>query len=101
MTSKLGRQILKAAETLKAADGSETYIQMARSMYEYKCGLTLDERMEAERHRMAFARPLRGPLPPFQAAMFNSPGRCGLYGDPNNERRLALLYGPRPLRSQP
>jgi hypothetical protein len=96
--SELGRSILKAVTTVKAADGADTYLQMGRSLYTYLCGISSVQRYETEWHGRAWSRPVWRPLPPFTPKMFNSPGHCGLLGPPENKRKLEELEAGRPDR---
>lgn len=97
-TSPLGRSILAAVKKLKDADAAETYLKMGYSMYQYKCGLSFGERYETEWHSQAWTKAFwRPPLPPFQANLFNSEGRCGVLGPLKNKEKMekaALLALP-------
>jgi hypothetical protein len=90
--SELGRSILQATHAVKTANSGDTYLDMGRSLYTYLCGLTAEERYEAEWHKQAWAHTLWRPLPPFQLSHFNSAGRCGIFGPTENRHRLELLH---------
>lgn len=94
--SSLGRSILKAVRSVRAADGSETYLRMGQSFYKYLCGpgfryLSDPDRFEAEWYSRAWSTPLWAPLPPFQPRMFNSRDRCGVLGPPTNREWLEAM----------
>lgn len=100
--TELGRSVLKAWRTVIDAKGADTYLEMGHSLYRYLCGLNAMDRYETEWHSRAYwnGRPLWRPLPPFQAQMFNTPGRCGIYGPQQNKKRIeakwALMEGEKP-----
>eukprot|EP00928_Gymnodinium_smaydae_P008897 TRINITY_DN1327_c0_g3_i1.p1 TRINITY_DN1327_c0_g3~~TRINITY_DN1327_c0_g3_i1.p1 ORF type:complete len:630 (-),score=46.19 TRINITY_DN1327_c0_g3_i1:30-1919(-) len=83
--SPLGQSILKAVQALKVADAKDTYLKMFRALYRYRCALTDTERFETEWHKHAWSNTIWRPLPPFQPDMFNSPGRCGILGPPDDQ----------------
>merc|ERR1711924_175641 len=58
--SDLGKSILKATDTIRATDATDTYLKMGRSLYEYICGLTAMDRYETEWHRQAWSKPCGG-----------------------------------------
>jgi len=96
--SALGRSILEATKTLKAADAGATYLQMGYAMDKYRCGLSTAERYETEWHSQAWSKAFwRPPLPPFRDELFNSKGRCGVLGPRKNKRKMeALMLGQLP-----
>eukprot|EP00928_Gymnodinium_smaydae_P058405 TRINITY_DN4160_c0_g1_i1.p1 TRINITY_DN4160_c0_g1~~TRINITY_DN4160_c0_g1_i1.p1 ORF type:complete len:363 (-),score=13.50 TRINITY_DN4160_c0_g1_i1:203-1291(-) len=89
-SSALGRQILKAVDTVKAANGADVYLRMLQSLHEYKCKLGDSTRLQTgtELHHYNWPKPYWQALPSFVPEHFNGQGRCGIFGPTEN---LALF----------
>eukprot|EP00928_Gymnodinium_smaydae_P058406 TRINITY_DN4160_c0_g1_i2.p1 TRINITY_DN4160_c0_g1~~TRINITY_DN4160_c0_g1_i2.p1 ORF type:complete len:373 (-),score=19.43 TRINITY_DN4160_c0_g1_i2:58-1176(-) len=95
LSSALGRQILKAVDTVKAFNGADVYLRMLQSLYEYKCKLGDSTRAQTdtELHYYNWPKPYWQPLPSFTPKHFNGQGRCGIFGPTENLALFQKRFG--------
>jgi len=90
--SELGRSILQALHKVETVPKArDTYVEMGKALYKYRCDLSTGERYETEWHSQLWSIPLWRPLPPFQNSLFNSHNRCGIWGPLKNKDRVEKI----------